>query len=32
MNITASRIMYNAAHAVPTYAGVVFSDFACGNI
>ena len=32
MNITASRIVYNAAHVLPTYAGIVFSDFVCGNI
>lgn len=32
MNITASQIIYNAALSLLTYAGVVFSDFARGNI
>jgi len=31
MNITASRIIYNVAHDLPTYAGVVFSDFHVGT-
>ena len=32
MNITASWIIWYAVHVLRTYAGVVFSDFACENI
>jgi hypothetical protein len=32
MNIAASRIILYAGNTLPTHAGVIFYDSACGNI